>query len=121
MRTLLIAAAALLLAACSALAPSNPMPPVRMAVFADGAATLASVDTCEYEIAPLYTRNVVARTRAARALDAGRISIDEAIRVQTTTDAVRALLDRACPAGRLGKQVDRDAVKRAAELLGSLQ
>lgn len=121
MRHILIAVAALLLAACSTFMPSNKFTPSKAPGYSDSVATLASVDTCEYEIAPLYTKMIVARGRAARGVAAGSVSVDKAKQVQATADAARALLDRACPKGRTAKEVDRDVVARASALLKGIQ
>lgn len=61
------------------------------------AGTLASVGTCEMDVAADYTALAMARTRAARNLAKGRITVDQAKQVQVMADSARADLDAACP------------------------
>lgn len=61
------------------------------------AATLASVGTCEMDVAADYTALAMSRTRAARNLDKGRITVDQAKQIQALADRARADLDAACP------------------------
>lgn len=61
------------------------------------AATLASVGTCEMDVAADYTALTMSRTRAARNLNKGRISVAQARQIQAMADRVRADLEAACP------------------------
>lgn len=61
------------------------------------AATLASVGTCEMDVAADYTALAMARTRAARNLGKGRITVAQARQVQALADSARADLEAACP------------------------
>lgn len=119
MRILIAIAAALTLAACATPAPAPPATlapaPGRAAVVA--AATL-SWGPFEDLLAPAYTRNAVVRQRAARALDAGRISVEQARQVLHHTDAARADLD-AARESRARWRIDRahDEMWRAEEAM----
>lgn len=62
-----------------------------------GAATLASVGTCEMDVAADYTALAMSRTRAARNLGKGRINVAQAKQIQALADRARADLDAACP------------------------
>ena len=61
------------------------------------AATLASVGTCEMDVAADYTALAMARTRATRNLGKGRITVDQAKQIQSLADSARADLEAACP------------------------
>lgn len=60
-------------------------------------ATLASVGTCEMDVAADYTALAMSRTRAARNLTKGRISVTQARQIQAMADRARADLEAACP------------------------
>ena len=92
MRYLTAVLCALALAACAT--PADP--PQLAATGATGiiaAATLAEWGTVEMSLAPAYTRNAIARQRAARALGTGKISADTARQILAATDAARTALD----------------------------
>lgn len=74
------------------------------------AATLASVGTCEIDVAADYTALAMARTRATRNLNKGRISVAQAKQIQALADRARADLEAACP----NKSARLDAARRDA-------
>lgn len=95
MKTLALILMAVALAGCA----SKPVP---LSGKADAtgpyaAATLASVGTCEMDVAADYTALAMARTRTARNLGKGRITVDQARQVQAMADSARADLEAACP------------------------
>ena len=95
MRNLMIAALALLAAACTSMPPQPQKPQPIAAHSASGLvgfATLASFGTFEMESAPTYTRLAVLRHNAARALDKGRIPVAVAVAIQAGADEVRTKL-----------------------------
>lgn len=92
MRLMILCAAALALSACAS-TPAQIASTAQTGLYA--AATLARAGTIDEQLAPAYTTNAMARQRAARALDAGRIDVPTARAVLTQTDAARAALDTA--------------------------
>lgn len=78
-----------------------------------GAATLASVGTCEMDVAADYTALAMARTRAARNLGKGRINVEQAKQIQALADRARADLDAACPNAAAKLNVARRDAARA--------
>lgn len=117
MKPLLLAALAALtlLVGCTSPQP-QPLSSAPARVSFDAVATLAT-NACEAIVAPDYTAVIVARRKALRELQAGRIGPDEAQRVQAKADEARALLDRACPGGVL----DSTALNAARRLRAELQ
>jgi hypothetical protein len=95
MRFILMAAiAALMLTGCATSSLQGEARPTRSGgMFA--VATLAPWGSFEHEAAPAYTRLAVARRLTANRLDAGRITVSQARRVQDAADAARAALDAA--------------------------
>lgn len=92
MRYLIPALAALALAACAG-TPAQIATTAQTGLYA--AATIARAGTVDEQLAPGYTRNAIARQRAARLLAAGRIDVATARAVLTRTDAARGALDAA--------------------------
>jgi len=78
-------------------------------------ATLAPWGSFEHEAAPAYTRLAVTRRLAANRLDAGRIDVSLARRVQDAADAARTALDAARARADRG---DRDGAR--GDLAGAL-
>jgi len=93
MRRILIATAALALSACAGLTPQQIAGTASSGLYA--AATIAQAGTVDERIAPAYTSNAMARQRAARMLQDGRIDTATARAVLTSTDAARTSLDAA--------------------------
>lgn len=118
MRTLIVLLIAALATACAA--PSSPLSsasvPARMVAFG----TLASVGTCEWRLAGEYTALAVARYRAAAALDARRIDVPQARRVQALADQARLQLDHACGAAA-DEARERAAAAAARELMSQIE
>jgi len=105
---------ALLLAGCASTPLQGEARPARSGgVFA--VATVAPWGSFEHEAAPAYTRLAVARRLAANRLDAGRITVSQAQRVQDAADAARAALDAARARADRG---DRDGAR--GDLAGAL-
>lgn len=77
------------------------------------AATLASVGTCEMDVAADYTALAMSRTRAARNLGKGRITVEQAKQIQTLADRARADLEAACPNAAAKLNVARRDAARA--------
>ena len=93
MRALFIALLALVMVACST---PQPIPiTAKASGSVAGFATLARFGTYEMELAPAYTRLASLRHRAARDLEASRITVDIAIAVQALADQARRHLDDA--------------------------
>lgn len=106
---------ALTLAACA----GSPPAPAAAASSARGTAPLRmeavgtlSTNACEASVAADYTAVIVARRRAVADLQAQRITVQRAQRVQQIADAARAQLDAACQGGKPDAQ--RIAAARAA-------
>lgn len=87
----LILAAVLALSACA----TQPQATVRASAqgSVSGFATAALWGTWEVELAPAYTRLAALRHRAARALEAGRITVGTAEAIQASADLARSFLD----------------------------
>lgn len=83
---------ALALAACATTPPPTPVTATGKAGIT-GAATIAQWGSWEWQIAPLYSTSATLRMRAAKQLEAGRITKGAAIAVQTACDRARASLD----------------------------
>jgi len=91
MLRILLISLVLALSACTS-APPAPLKAAGQGSVA-GFATLALWGEWESELAPAYTQLAVVRHRAAKALDAGKISVDTAIAIQQAADQARQLLD----------------------------
>lgn len=85
-----------------------------------GFGTLASFGTFEMDLAPVYTRNAVARHNAARALRNKQITADEAREILSWTDDARFLLDKAHAASIDGKETP-DAREYLNQALGIVE
>lgn len=77
------------------------------------AATLASVGTCEMDVVADYTALAMARTRAARNLGKGRISVEQAKQIHALAGRARADLEAACPNKSARLNVTRRDAARA--------
>lgn len=92
MRTLLIGLLAVFMTACAT-------PPAQTSVAAvakssiTGFATLADFGTWEMQLAPAYTRLAVLVHRAARAKEAGRLSIDAEFAIRSKAIDAKHLLN----------------------------
>lgn len=109
---LLALAAGLLLGGFASAALAMPLesPAPRVGIAAFG--TLASFGTWEMELAPAYTRLASLRHTAARRLDAGAITVADAVEIQLLADDARAALDES----RRGLQtVPTEAQRRRLE------
>lgn len=95
MKTLALILMAVALAGCAS--STQPLSGKAGATGPYAAATLASVGTCEMDVAADYTALAMSRTRAARNLGKGRISVAQARQVQALADSARADLEAACP------------------------
>lgn len=93
MRALIVLMIAFALSACAT--PQSVPITAKSSGSVAGFATLARFGTYEMELAPAYTRLAALRHRAARDLDAGRITVDTAIAVQSLADQSRSKLDAA--------------------------
>jgi len=119
MRALLaaVAGAIALLGGC---ATPTPLPtPVAIKRTVDVAGTLATAGSCEINVAAEYTQLALARSTAARRLDAGRLSVDIASAIQRQADIARRELDRACRTGKLDEH-ERDEARAAITRLNRL-
>ncbi len=110
MRTLLLAIVCVVAAACATPDSSLKGSVSRGGLY--GAATLASVGTFEYQVAPKITANAMLRRRAAVDVDHGRVSVAAAREVLRVSDRARTALADAIAADRAGDRV------RASQLLG---
>ncbi len=120
MKAALVLCVALLVGACAAPQPSlQSAAPKAPAVIAVG--TLASVGTCEYDTAAAFTAVITARRVAAARLNAGRLTVDQALRVQVTADAARAEIERACPAPGATVKPDPDRMRRVDALIAQMR
>jgi predicted small secreted protein len=99
-RALLILGVALaaLVSGCANTPAPAPMVGTGNLLQADAVGSLAT-NACDAVIARDFTQVIVARRQALRDLQAKRIGVAEARRVQTVADQARAHLDAACPAG----------------------
>lgn len=93
MKTLALILITVALAGCA----SKPLSGKADATGPYAAATLASVGTCEVDVAADYTALTMARTRATRNLGKGLITAAQARQVQSMADRARADLEAACP------------------------
>lgn len=108
-KSLLVAAlVAVSLTACATSQPAPIAATARGSV--TGVATAALFGTYEMEVAPIYTRMVVLRSRTARQAEAHRISDDTAIEIMVLTDMARRQIDTA----RRGSQSEPTLLQRAA-------
>ena len=90
---ILITLVALALSACAGMTPQQVTGAASTGLYA--AATLAQAGTVDEHLAPAYTSNAMARQRAARMLQDGRIDAAAARAVLARTDAARTALDLA--------------------------
>lgn len=95
MKTLLAILIAVALVGCAS--KSVPLSGKADATGPYAAATLASVGTCEMDVAADFTALKISRKRTARNLIKGRITKAQAIEIQSLGDSVRKDLAAACP------------------------
>lgn len=105
--------AALFLAGCAGPAVELQSKPAKLRI--EAVATLATND-CELQTAADYTAVIMARRTTTARLQAGRVSVDHAQRVQALADQARAALDRACATAKLDAQALAEARAARAQL-----
>lgn len=116
MRALVVLALACFIAACA-----TPPPPTTaleskpQRTRLSGFATLCDEGSYSCRAAPVYTRLAQLRHNAARALEAGKIGVDQARAIQSRADVVRALLDNGIAADKRG-----DAANATINLIEAL-
>jgi hypothetical protein len=103
------------LVAClaSALSFASPLAANARVSTSTSAATLASVGTCEMDVAADWTALIMSRKQATARLQRGQITVDQAVQVQTLGDAARDELDAACAHPSLPLEADRREAARA--------
>lgn len=116
---------AFFLVACLAAAASlaSPLAANARVSTSISAATLASVGTCEMDVAADWTALIMARKQATARLQRGEITVPTAILVQALGDQARAELDAACAHPSLPLEADRREAARAKlrEILNLLE
>lgn len=77
------------------------------------AGTLATVGTCEMDVAADWTALAMSRQRAARSLRAKTITVQQALQVQLLADSARQDLEAACPSTKAQLDIGRRDAARA--------
>lgn len=102
----LVAFAMALVQGC-ATAPGTQLAAVGKSDNSISAATLATVGTCEMDVAADWTALAMSRQRAARDLRAKSITVQQAVQVQQLADSARLDLTAACPSTKAQLDVGR--------------
>jgi len=107
MRALLIGLLAVFMTACATPPAQTPVSAVVKSSIT-GFATLADFGTWEMQLAPAYTRLAVLVHRAARAKEAGRLSLDWEFEIRKRAIYAQALLN----GSRRGERINPDDDQR---------
>lgn len=101
---LILVAVVMVLAGCGTMGATPALQPAPVKTAFVGFATLASVNTFEWQAAPTWTRLAALRHNAARALGKQQITVDAAKSIQARADLARSFLDKATAADKRGNR-----------------